>query len=191
MDEVLEIAMELFWKKGYTQTSLNDLCGAMDIRPPSFYRAFGTRENLFLETLRFYIDKYWSHIHREFVEEPDARAAFAKLFDRAAKIYTRPGLPKGCFIDVSTVGLGPDEIRIKETLAAIDEDTRERFRKRLMRAIDEGQIPVESDVPAISGTVMAYLKGIAAMARADICRAELAAIASRGLLLIPPAKGGS
>ena len=187
IDEVLEAAMELFWKQGYMQSSLSDLCAAMDIRPPSFYRAFGTRENLFLKTARFYVDKYWGSIQREFSEESDVREAFANLFKNATKMYMRPGLPKGCFIDVSTVGLGSEEARIKDALAAIDEESREVFRKRLLRAIEDGQIPPETDVPAICGAVMAFLKGLSSLARGNVCQSELAAIASRGSLLLPPA----
>lgn len=185
LEHALETAMEVFWKQGYMQSPLNDLCAAMGIKPPSFYCAFGTRENLFLETLKFYMDKYWSSILQEFSEEPDIRTALRKLLENAVKIYMRPNLPKGCFRDVSTVGLSPGEKRIADTLAFMDGRIRETLRKRLMRAIDDGQLPPESDVPAISGAMMAFLKGVAAMARTDICQAELAGIASYGLFLLP------
>lgn len=185
MDKALAAAMEVFWKRGYMQSSLNDLCAAMGIKPPSFYCAFRTRENLFLQTVQYYTERYWSGILREFSEEPDARQAFRKLFENAVRMYMRPNLPKGCFIDVSTIGLGAGEKRIEAALASIDEKSREIFRKRLMRAIDDGQIPPESDVPAISGAILAFLKGVAALARTDICQAELTAITLRGLLLLP------
>lgn len=185
MDTALDAAMNLFWKRGYMQASLNELCAVMGIRHPSFYCAFGTREKLFLETLRHYQDKYWGKALLDFSEEPDIHAAFEMLFKNAATIYTRPNLPRGCFVSVSTVGLGSSETHIAETLALIDAGSLENFRKRLMRAIDDGQIPPDSDVPAISGSVMAFLKGLADIARTDICQSELVAIALRGLLLLP------
>lgn len=185
LDKALEAAMEVFWKQGYMQSSLNDPCAAMGIKPPIFYCAFSTRERLFLETLQFYAEKYWRHTLQVFSEEPDVREALHRLFENAVKIYMRPGLPKGCFIDVSTVGLSPVEVRIEKRLASMDERSREIFRKRLMLAIEDGQIPPDSDVPAISGAILAFLKGIAAMARTDICQAELASIASRGAFLLP------
>lgn len=185
LNKALEAAMEVFWKQGYMQTSLNDLCAAMGIKPPSFYCAFGTREKLFLETLQFYADTYWSHILQEFSREPDVRKAFSGLFENAVKTYMRPNQSRGCFVDVSTVGLGAGEVGIEKMLAAMDRRSLETFRKRLMRAIDDGQIPPDSDVPAISGAIMAFLKGVAALARTDICQAELTAIALRGLHLLP------
>lgn len=186
LDKALDAAMEVFWRKGFMQSTLNDICAAMGIKPPSFYCAFGTRENLFLETLRHYEDKYWAQALHDFFEEPDFRIAFGRLFEHAAKTYTRPNLPRGCFVSVSTTGLGSGEKRIQEMLSDVDNKSRENFRKRLMRAIEDGQISPDSDVPAISGAIMAFLKGVAALARTDICRAELTTIAARGLLILPP-----
>lgn len=141
----------------------------MGIKPPGFYCAFGTREKLFLETPQFYADTYWSHILREFSREPDARAAFSGLFENAVKTNARPNLPKeGCFVHVSTVGLGSGEAGIGEMLAAMDRRSLDTFRKRLMRAIDDGQIHPDSDVHAISGAIMSFMKGIAIMSRTDI-----------------------
>lgn len=187
LDKALDAAMEVFWRKGYMQSSLNDLCAAMGIKPPSFYCAFGTKENLFLATLRHYLNKYWEQALNDFFAEPDFDVAFGKLFEHATKTYMRPNLPHGCFISVSTTGLGPGDKRIEEMLASMDDKSRDNFRKRLMRAIDDGQIPPDSDVPAISGAIMSFLKGIAAVARTNICQAELTAFAMRGLLLLPQA----
>lgn len=186
LDQALRAAMEVFWKQGYMQSSLNDLCAAIGIKPPSFYCAFGTREKLFLATVEYYVEKYWSGILREFSEEPDIHKAFVRLFENAVRIYMRPNLPRGCFVAVSTTGLGPGETAIEEALRFVDDKTREIFRKRLMAAIDDGQIPADSDVPAIIGSLIAFLKGIAALARTDISQAELSAIIARGLFLVPP-----
>lgn len=185
-DKALDAAMEVFWRKGFMQSTLNDLCAAMGIKPPSFYCAFGTRESLFLETLRHYEDKYWAMALHDFFEEPDFRIAFGKLFEHAATTYTRPNLPRGCFVSVSITGLGPGEKHIEDMLVSVEAKSMENFRKRLLRAIDDGQIPPDSDVAAISGAIMAFLKGVAALSRTEICRAELTAIASLGLLLLPP-----
>lgn len=56
----------------------------------------------------------------------------------------------------------------------------------VLRIIDAGQLPPDSDVPAITGALFACLKGIAAIARNDLCQAELLEIASCRLLLLPP-----
>ena len=46
--------MKLFWERGFEGTSFDELISAMDISPSSFYNAFGTREDLFRESLAAY-----------------------------------------------------------------------------------------------------------------------------------------
>ena len=179
--------METFWRKGYMQTTLGDLCQVMGIRPPSFYCAFGTRADIFLETVAHYKKTYWDRALDRLMREGDVRRALATFLEDAVRIYMRPGLPRGCFVEVSTVGLDPGETRISEALAALDRETEALFRKRLLLAIETGELPPESPVPAIVGALIAFMKGVALLARGDICQAELAEVARRGLALLPGA----
>ena len=184
-DAALNAALEVFWRKGYMQTTLGDLCAAMGIRAPSFYCAFGTRADIFLETVAHYKKTYWDRALGRLMREGDVRTALKNFVEDAVQIYMRPGLPRGCFVEVSTVGLDPGETRITEALAALDRETEALFRKRLLQAIEEGQLPPESNVPAIVGALTAFMKGVAMLARGDVCQAELVEIARQGLSLLP------
>lgn len=186
----LNAAMEVFWRKGYMQTTLGDLCAAMGIKAPSFYCAFGTRAELFLETVEHYKNTYWNRALERLAAEKDIFAALENFIDDAVRIYTRPGLPRGCFIGVSTVGLSAEETRIRESLAASDRETQALFRTRLAEAVRAGQLPPESDLQALTGALFAFFKGIALLSRGDVSEAELAAIARRGLELLPRAPQG-
>lgn len=187
-DAALNAAMETFWRKGYMQTTLGDLCAAMGISAPSFYCAFGTREDIFLETVAHYKKQYWDKALVRLMREEDVRTALKNFVEDAVQIYMRPGLPKGCFVDISTMGLLPGETRIIEALAALDRETEALFRKRLLRAIEAGQLPPESNVRPIVGALIAFMKGVALLARGDMCQAELIEIARRGFALLPTAK---
>ncbi|WP_165078778.1 MULTISPECIES: TetR/AcrR family transcriptional regulator [unclassified Desulfovibrio] len=186
-DAALNAAMETFWRKGYMQTTLADLCQAMGISAPSFYCAFGTREDIFLETVAHYKQQYWDKALDRLMQAGDVRTALKNFVEDAVQIYMRPGLPKGCFVEISTVGLAPGETRIIEALAVLDRETEALFRKRLLLAIEAGELPPESDVPAIVGALIAFMKGVALLARGELCQAELAEIARRGLALLPNA----
>lgn len=52
--DVIEKALDVFWKKGYAATSLSDLVVATGLNKRSIYNEFGSKENLFLEV----IDEY-------------------------------------------------------------------------------------------------------------------------------------
>jgi AcrR family transcriptional regulator len=55
-ETVLDELTALFWRKGYTQTSIADLVEVSGVHKPSLYRIFGTKEELFAKLLRRYLD---------------------------------------------------------------------------------------------------------------------------------------
>lgn len=57
-DAALSAATHLFWQKGYAATSISDLTEAMGIGSPSLYAAFGSKEALYGEALRYYGENY-------------------------------------------------------------------------------------------------------------------------------------
>jgi TetR/AcrR family transcriptional repressor of nem operon len=55
-DKVLEVMMDVFWRKGYDATSMSDLLRATGLHKGSIYQAFGDKRSLFLRALRGYIE---------------------------------------------------------------------------------------------------------------------------------------
>ena len=55
-DAVLDELTALFWRKGYSQTSMADLVDASGVHKSSLYSTFGTKEALFAKILRRYFE---------------------------------------------------------------------------------------------------------------------------------------
>jgi TetR/AcrR family transcriptional repressor of nem operon len=53
----LKVARDLFWKKGYQATTMNDLVDALAINRSSIYDSFGNKHDLFLKCLHDYIQE--------------------------------------------------------------------------------------------------------------------------------------
>ncbi|MBF4400972.1 TetR/AcrR family transcriptional regulator, partial [Vibrio anguillarum] len=53
-EEKLIVAMDLFWKKGYSNTAISDLIDTLKINRFSLYNAYGDKKTLYYEAL----DKY-------------------------------------------------------------------------------------------------------------------------------------
>ncbi|GAA4825801.1 TetR/AcrR family transcriptional regulator [Algivirga pacifica] len=56
-DEVIEKAMEVFWKNGFEMTSMQQLEKEMGINKFSIYASFGSKEGLFLRSIQCYKEK--------------------------------------------------------------------------------------------------------------------------------------
>jgi AcrR family transcriptional regulator len=89
---VLEKALPVFWKHGFADASLQELEKATGVNKSGLYSEFSGKEELFLESLRFYLDRLPSL--RFLVVEPlgwDNIEQFLKLGPRNTEGQ------KGCF----------------------------------------------------------------------------------------------
>ncbi len=78
IDQALDAALNVFWRKGYEGATLPDLTRAMGINRPSLYAAFGNKETLFRKSVERYVEGPAAHIV-EALEEPTARRGGAAL----------------------------------------------------------------------------------------------------------------
>ncbi|MFT5559862.1 MAG: TetR/AcrR family transcriptional repressor of nem operon [Sphingobacteriales bacterium] len=53
-ENVIRVASQLFWQKGFHAASTRDLQEAINMRPGSIYSAFGSKEGLYSESLKDY-----------------------------------------------------------------------------------------------------------------------------------------
>ena len=172
----LNAALRLFWRKGYEPTSVSELCDVMEIRPPSLYATFGNKAALFLEAVRHYEKTYWEEPATRFMEEEDIYKALGDYFGEAAEILLSPATPCGCMVVLAAVNISEDEQKI---ISAIRE------------AIMDGQIPADTDVPALAGALNTLLEGLSLQARDGLFLSELKAIASHAVKLLPPPREAS
>lgn len=70
-NEVLQNAMNTFWQRGYSMTSIPNLVSATKLNPGSIYAAFDSKEGLFLETLAFYGKRSLETL-QQFITEADS-----------------------------------------------------------------------------------------------------------------------
>ena len=96
--EALDRAMVVFWKKGYQNTSLDDLLEAMGIQRGSFYNTFGSKRETYLRT----IDRYTEFMFdggpfTQAAQTEPGLGALAAMCDRYIDSVTGDAEPRGCF----------------------------------------------------------------------------------------------
>lgn len=184
--QALNKALEIFWRQGYAPASVAELCKAMEINPPSLYATFGNKASLFLEALRHYEHTYWDAPARRFLAEPDVHAAVEQFFREAAEILLSPETPCGCMVVLAAVNISEDEKEIIAAVRALRLATKTMFADRFRRAIQDGQIPADTDVPALAGALNTLLEGLSLQARDGLFQSELKAIAAHAVRMLPP-----
>lgn len=84
-DTALQRAMDVFWVRGYEGASLAALTEAMEIRPPSLYAAFGSKEGLFREALAHYLGQHGRYRRDVLDGAPSAREGVAERSARPSR----------------------------------------------------------------------------------------------------------
>src|SRR5438876_1611267 len=116
VDEALDQALKVFWRKGYEGTSLPDLTRAMGINRPSLYAAFGNKEALFRKALDRYAQGPAAYV-REALSKPTARAVVQHLLLGAVEMATDPRHPRGCLAVQGALACGDEAECVRKHLS--------------------------------------------------------------------------
>ena len=175
-DEALERSMVLFWERGYEGTTLEDLQAAMGgISPTSFYHAFGSKEALFRQAVGKYQDTVGGPAVRALDESPTARKAVHQMLRLTAESFCRPGQPHGCMLVLGATKCTPANAGPQNYLQSIRRQTPNVLKRRLKRAMDEGDLPASADISAIASFYATVLHGLAIRAGDGASRKALMA----------------
>jgi TetR/AcrR family transcriptional regulator, transcriptional repressor for nem operon len=151
-EEVLERAMQVFWKKGYNATSMEDLVTGMGINRASLYDTFGDKKQLFLKILSFYQNQSNRNIQAVMaLKKPSPKAqlvAFVEfLMDESLEESQEP---RGCLLANATSEmalLDPDICQFVTNNVHSFEQTFENL-IREGQAVGEFKAPISSQYAA-------------------------------------------
>ena|SRR5215475_8258621 len=171
-DAALDVALSVFWERGYEGASLSDLTQAMGINKPSLYATFGDKAQLF----RKVVDRYMAQqavVWEQAFEEPTARLAVERILNMAADGLTSGQNPHGCLLVQSALTCSQESDSIKRELALKRADSDSLLRDRFARAQADGELPPSVDVAALSRYFSTILRGMSVEASAGAARQEL------------------
>ncbi|SDF74200.1 transcriptional regulator, TetR family [Lentzea fradiae] len=183
-DEALHAAMLVFWRQGYEGASLADLTAAMGITKTSMYAAFGNKEELFRKALARYDVGPASYGYRA-VEQPTAREVAEAFLTGAVRTTTQPNCPAGCLGVQGSLAAGESGEPAREILVAWRNNGGRMLEERFRRAVEEGDLPEETDAGRLALYVMTVAFGIAVQAASGVSRADLQEVADTALLAWP------
>ncbi|WP_432411741.1 TetR/AcrR family transcriptional regulator [Rasiella sp. SM2506] len=96
-EEVIEKAMNIFWQNGYENTSMQMLEKEMGINKFSIYSSFGSKNGVFLESLKCYKSKIRA-IFEKFIEASNGVEDIKQFFYDSIYVSHQAGNHKGCLI---------------------------------------------------------------------------------------------
>lgn len=166
-EEVLEIAMHLFWHRGFERTSLKDILDATKISKSSFYYAFGGKDELYEECLNRYCDMQMEYLLTN-LEQAATGRVFIESILKEIEATSRSKEPhKGCFLmNTASEFAGRDHIVFtlvsRATLQFVDV-----FQRAIKRGQEEGVISKQKAAGALAFYLISSIAGLRTMIKAD------------------------
>jgi AcrR family transcriptional regulator len=173
-EDALRRAMEVFWALGYEGATLTGLQEAMGgITAPSFYAAFGSKEDLFREAVELYSKTLGVPMVKALAEEPTARASLEALLQAAVEAFCRPGKPRGCLLVLGAINSMPANKSVRDHLRGLRARRQKVIQERLQRGVAEGELPSSLDLGALASFYTTVVDGLAIQARDGASRKTL------------------
>lgn len=177
--------MLVFWEHGYEGASTAVLTNAMGVSTTSMYAAFGNKEKLFRRVLERYTEGPSAYLPRA-LEEPTALNVATAILAGTVRTTTRPAHPHGCLGVQGALATSGSGQEVRDLLVAWRKDGYCRIRERFQRAVDDGDLPPQTDPGLLARYLTTFAYGIAVQAASGVDRDELREMADAALRNWPP-----
>lgn len=161
-DDVLEVAREVFLRKGYQAASLDEITAASGIAKPSLYAAFGDKNALFLRVLDRYHDRILGWAERVLAQPGPARDAIRQWLAGFVPYCSGAKGARGCLsINAATDG-SLDQAEIRKSIERYNRQLEQLLRARLHA--DRAQFRKGFDPDLTAHTIMVVHTGLMTLA---------------------------
>jgi AcrR family transcriptional regulator len=169
----LEAAGTVFWMKGFSGTSLDDLSAAMNMNRPSIYRAFGDKEAIYRQALAQFASRMDEGFKQTLLYETDFRKGLANFYREALEVYAAGDNALGCMVMCTAPAAAVSHPEVQTDLLTVIQQIDAKIVQRVEQAIDQGQIDKSSDAKSLGKLIQAVLHSLAIRARAGESKASL------------------
>src|SRR5689334_15526879 len=171
--QALDRATHLFWKKGYSNTSLRDLLKAMGIGEGSFYNTVKSKKRLYLECLKHYNDTVSRRRLNALLSKASVKEGIRAFFKTILDELDDPRTPRVCLLARSMSGDVLQERELRKPVLTDMKAFYGAFSERLQRAKEHDELPKDFDVDVAAQVIVTYLQGLFRVIRVLQSRAEV------------------
>lgn len=172
-DLALQQAMQVFWQQGYSATSLDDLSAAMGMNRPSIYIAFGSKADIYRQSLAAFCGQLDQALTICLDADSNLRESLMKFFDGALEVYCGLEPAMGCLMICTAPAECLNSEEIAHDLQSLILRVDKALEKRIREAIKSGHIAKHVDAKLLAMHLQATLQTIAIRSRAGADKRSL------------------
>jgi len=164
-DDVLDAARDVFWRKGYQSTSLDDITAETGLTKTSLYAAFGDKASLFLKVLNRYHELLVARSEKILTSGPSARAAIEAWLSGFVPYCSGTKGRRGCLSINTGSDAGLDEAEMRKSIDHFNLRLEELILARLQT--DRAQFSKDFNPLAAAQSIMTVYVGLMAQAKQE------------------------
>lgn len=171
--EVIASALDVFWRKGLREATMQDLAAASGVQRGSLYNAYGDKEAIFLRAFDQYAAEFLEAAGRA-LAEGDPAARLRKFFEMVVINMTSGAPPRGCLTTRTALDAAVSSPAVRQRV----QDLLGRLERLVSEAIGAAPSRPTIDADQLARVVVAFTRGLAVMERAGYGRKQLKEAAS-------------
>jgi TetR/AcrR family transcriptional repressor of nem operon len=169
-EAALASAMEAFWERGYSATSIRDLVQVMQMVPKSVYAEFGGKDALFVATIEHYVAEQSARYRVQLGEAPFGLERIECYFESLREGQEH----RGCFLVNTLAESASIPAEALERVQGFFRWLEGLYARNLAAAARAGTLRPGLDVALVASALVVYDQGLAVASRSSAQRGVLA-----------------
>jgi len=167
--EMIANALDVFWRKGLHDATMQDLATATGVQRGSLYNAYGDKEAIFLQAFDQYARQFLDTAGHA-LAEGSAAARLQCFFKVIIANMTSGSPPRGCLTTRTAIDAAISSPAVRQRVHGL----LERLEQLISKAIssDPNRAPA-LDANRVARVVVTFTRGLAVMERAGYGRKQL------------------
>ncbi|WP_415881913.1 TetR/AcrR family transcriptional regulator [Neptuniibacter sp. QD72_48] len=158
--DVLEKAMNVFWRTGYSATSVTDLVNATKLKPGSLYGAFQSKRGLFLEVIDTYAARSLNRVSSVMEDAETPLKGIEQFFKCFCDDLVHDRLGKGCLMVNTMLELATEDDEIRERVGGYLSQVETYFTNALTQAQEQGLLDKQQSPEDLATYLMTNIWGL-------------------------------
>jgi len=168
-DELIASALDVFWRKGLAEATMQDLAAAAGVQRGSLYNAYGDKEAIFLRAFDAYAAEFLDNAGAALAGET-AAARLRNFLDIIIVNMTGGSPPRGCLTTRTALDPAISREAVRQRVQGLL-GRLERLVSKAISAAPRGRPKLDAD--KLARVVVTFTRGLAVMERAGYSRKQL------------------
>jgi len=183
-DAMLDLALELFWRKGYKACSMADVVRKTGVARYGLYQKFKDKDQLYCATLKRYHQRLRNRFIKPLSNKKSDYSVLVTHFDMILE-QLESGTKDGCFAHQAAIERASENEDVNKIVTDIFDETKATYRTMISNGIEDGDIrPLNLDDLVIY--VMGIQRAVIAMTKQNCSLTERRNYVKCALKLLRP-----